>query len=153
MALAIGSIAPEINATASNGTRVLLSSYRDKRPVVLYFYPRDFTRVCTAETCGFRDLQVELGETVQVIGVSTDDDESHRKFSAEYNVSFPLLADTDKQIAKAYGAWGGLMQLVGAKRITYVIDQKGTISGVVEGAFSADKHIAGVRELLTKLGR
>ncbi len=150
----IGDEAPAFDRVAHDGTRVRLVDYRGKKNVVLYFYPADFTPVCTKETCGFRDLAREMGdEHSVVIGVSADSNESHGKFSAKYDVKFPLLADEDKSLARSYGAFGGLRSLIGmSKRITYVIDKQGKIAAMIAAELSADKHVRGVREALAKLG-
>ena len=97
--------APDFTLPAVDGTQVKLSALRGK-PVVLYFYPRDDTPGCTTEACAFRDRKGELAKLgVTVLGVSTDDLESHQKFRDKFQLNFPLLADTDHQVAERYGAW------------------------------------------------
>ena len=149
----VGERAPDFSATASDGSAVSLAALRGKKNVVLYFYPRDFTAVCTRETCGFRDLLEQLGgDETEVIGVSSDSDAKHEDFRAEHRVGFPLLADADKRIAKLYGASGGLFGVLGmTSRITYVIGKDGTIAAKLAGAFSAAKHVEGARDALAKL--
>ncbi|HEY8076524.1 MAG TPA: peroxiredoxin, partial [Labilithrix sp.] len=124
MPLRVGEKAPEFDVTASNGSRISLSDLRGKKNVVLYFYPGDFTPICTKETCGFRDAYAELatGDT-EVIGVSVDSDDSHRKFAQKYGIPFALVSDGDKDLAKKYGATSFFRDLLGKTgRITYVID-------------------------------
>src|SRR5260370_40631868 len=108
MSLAVGDPAPDFDVASSDGRRFKLEDFRGKKNLVLYFYPRDFTLVCTQEVCGFRDMYEELvGHDTEVIGVSVDDDSSHKGFAKKHNVSFPLVADTEKGLAKKYGAVGG----------------------------------------------
>jgi peroxiredoxin Q/BCP len=151
--LKVGDEAPPFDAKASNGQAVRLADYLGKKNVVLFFYPKDFTKVCTAEVCGFRDMYVDLaGKDTEVIGVSLDSDSSHEKFAAEHKVPYPLVADTDRRMAKNYGAIGGLGGLLGiTKRVTYVIDKKGKIVGVFDGMFDENPHLGGVREAVAKL--
>jgi len=153
MSLTVGQDAPDFDVVASDGTRVSLQELRGKKNVVLYFYPKDFTPTCTKETCGFRDMVGSLnGGDVLVVGVSTDNDETHRRFAAEYQLTFPLIADTKKTLAKAYGAIGGLRSLLGiTQRVTFVIGKDGKIANVTAAEFSADKHIAEVKATLSRL--
>lgn len=140
--------------TASDGSTVSLADYRGKKNVVLYFYPKDFTPVCTRETCGFRDMLAELGDdTTAVIGVSADDDASHEEFRSKHQVNFALLTDHDGALAKRFGATAsGLGSLLSkTKRLTFVIDKNGTIVEILEGALSASKHVDGARAALAKL--
>ena len=151
--LKVGQDAPSFEAVASNGKTVKLSEYRDKKNVVLFFYPKDFTKVCTAEVCGFRDMYVDLsGKDTEVIGVSLDSDASHEKFATQHKVPYPLVADKERKLAKSYEAVGGLGGIIGiTKRITYVIDKGGKVVGTFDGTFDADPHLGGVRETIAKL--
>jgi thioredoxin-dependent peroxiredoxin len=144
-----GDKAPEFEREAHDGTRVKLSELRGKN-VILYFYPKDFTSVCTTETCGFRDLLATLGsDVVQVIGVSGDSLATHRKFAEAYNVPFPLLADEDHSLGKLYEVYGGFRTLLGiSKRVTFVINKEGFITSVIAAELSAAKHLDGVRQAL-----
>jgi thioredoxin-dependent peroxiredoxin len=147
----IGETTPDFEREAHDGTRVKLSALRGKR-VVMYFYPRDFTSVCTQETCGFRDLLAEVGgDDTVILGISSDSLDTHRRFASEYKVKFPLLADEDHALAKLYGAYGGLRSLFGvAKRVTYVIGRDGRLVSEIASELSASKHIEGVRAALAK---
>src|SRR5580698_6959522 len=101
-----GDKAPEFSTATSGGGNVSLADFKGKN-VILYFYPKDDTPGCTAEACSFRDnYQSMLSKGFQVIGVSTDDEKSHKKFETKYNLPFPLIADKDKSIVEAYGVWG-----------------------------------------------
>jgi peroxiredoxin Q/BCP len=153
MALRIGQKAPDFDVTSSSGAQLKLADFIGKKNVVLYFYPADFTLVCTRETCGFRDAYEELaGKDTEVIGVSLDSDASHRKFAEKYQVPFALVSDENKALTKSYDAAGLLGKLMGTTgRVTYVIDKKGEIAGLFDSRLMANKHVDGVRELIGKL--
>jgi thioredoxin-dependent peroxiredoxin len=153
MALKVGQQAPEFTVTAADGRALSLAEFRGKKNVVLYFYPADFTAVCTKETCGFRDSYEDLAsKDTEVIGVSIDDDASHRKFAEKYNVPFALVSDPDKALSQKFGATGGLIGLLGkSRRVTYVIDKQGVIKGVFQGELSASKHVDGARAVVATL--
>jgi peroxiredoxin Q/BCP len=123
MTLAVGTDAPEFTVKDTNGNTVSLSDFAGKT-VVLYFYPKDDTPGCTKQACSFRDSISEYqNKDAVVLGVSVDDEASHHQFTQKYNLNFPLLADTDKKLIKAYDVDGGGY----AKRVTYVIDGNGKI--------------------------
>ena len=118
--------APDFELPDETGKLRTLSEFRGQ-PLVLYFYPKDDTPGCTKQACGFRDASTEYqGKDVVILGVSADDEGSHQKFTEKYNLNFPLLADTEKTLIKAYDVDGGGY----AKRVTYVIDSSGKISHV-----------------------
>ncbi len=126
-----GDKAPDFAGVDQNGNQKKLSDYKGKK-VVLYFYPKDNTPGCTAEACNLRDNYSELTSMgFEVIGVSPDNEKSHTNFVGKYNLPFTLLADTDMEILKAYGAWGEKKMYgktyEGVLRTTYVIDEEGTI--------------------------
>jgi thioredoxin-dependent peroxiredoxin len=126
MPLAIGTDAPAFTAKDTNGNTVSLSDFKGKT-VVLYFYPKDDTPGCTKQACSFRDAQPEYkGKDVVVLGVSADDEASHQAFTQKYSLNFPLIADTNQSIIKAYDVDGGGY----AKRVTFVIDGNGKITHV-----------------------
>ena len=154
MTLSVGTAAPDFEATSSDGRTVSLAELRGKKNVVLYFYPADFTVVCTRETCGFRDMYEDLAsKDTEVVGVSFDDDASHERFRKEHGVPFPLLSDTGKKLADKYEASSVMSKLIGrAARVTYVIDKSGKIAGVFKAELSAKTHVEGVRDLLARLG-
>src|SRR6185312_15177860 len=120
MTLSVGTAAPDFEATSSDGRTVSLAELRGKKNVVLYFYPADFTVVCTRETCGFRDMYEDLAsKDTEVVGVSFDDDASHERFRKEHGVPFPLLSDTGKKLADKYEASSMMSKLIGrAARVT-----------------------------------
>lgn len=155
MPLAIGQPAPEFTVTTADGRELALADFRGKKHVVLYFYPADFTPVCTKEACGFRDAYADLASRdTEVIGVSVDDAASHRKFAEKYQVPFALVSDPGRALSEKYGATGGLLDLVMKKsrRVTYVIDKHGVIAGVFVGELSATKHVEGARRVIAGLG-
>ncbi|MBD2521057.1 MULTISPECIES: peroxiredoxin [unclassified Nostoc] len=126
MPLAVGTDAPAFTAKDTNGNTISLSNLRGKT-VVLYFYPKDDTPGCTKQACSFRDAQAQYqGKDIVILGVSADDEVSHQAFTQKYNLNFPLLADSDKSLIKAFDVDGGGY----AKRVTYVIDPNGKITHV-----------------------
>jgi peroxiredoxin Q/BCP len=153
MSLRVGEKAPGFDVVSSAGKPLKLSDFAGKKNVVLYFYPGDFTPLCTKETCGFRDMMGDLESAdTEVIGVSVDSNESHEKFAAEYKVPFPLVSDKDRQLAKTYGATSFLGNLLGkVGRVTFVIDKKGMIAGIFQSELSAAKHIDGVKAAIKQL--
>ena len=154
MTLKVGDTAPAFDLTASDGRRLVLSELRGQKNVVIYFYPRDFTAVCTAEACGFRDQYPDLSKKdTEVIGVSGDGGDSHTRFASELKLPFPLVSDPDKSLAKAYGCQDGLLAAVLGRtsRVTYVIDKQGKIAGVFDSQFLAGQHTQGVKKLIDTL--
>jgi peroxiredoxin Q/BCP len=129
-----GDKAPDFTASTQDGQKVSLSGFKGKH-VVLYFYPRDDTPGCTKEACAFRDEFAEFKKKgAVVLGVSTDPAKSHAKFAQKYKLPFTLLADEDKHIVQAYGAWGQKSFLgrkyMGIFRVTFLIGPDGTIKQV-----------------------
>lgn len=126
MPLEVGTKAPAFTAKDTEGNTVSLSDFAGKT-VVLYFYPKDDTPGCTKEAQSFRDTYSEYqNKEMVVLGVSMDDEASHKKFTEKYGLPFQLLADVDGTLTKAYDVDGGGY----AKRVTYIIDGTGTISQV-----------------------
>jgi peroxiredoxin Q/BCP len=154
--LKVGDTAPDFDVQAQQAGRDLrihLQELRGKKNVVLYFYPRDFTPVCTREACGFRDLYEDLvSQDTEVVGVSVDDDASHGRFAQKHGVGFPLVSDPDKALARKYGATSKLRDLLGStKRVTYVIDKRGVIAAVFESELRASHHVDGVKAAIAAL--
>jgi peroxiredoxin Q/BCP len=141
--------APDFTLTSDAGEQVTLSALRGK-PVVLYFYPKDDTPGCTKQACGIRDVYGELEQAgAVVLGVSPDGEDSHAKFKAKYELPFTLLADTDHEVADAYGVWGEKTfagkTYMGVSRSTFVIDADGGVARVlpnVKPATHADDVLA-----------
>ncbi len=134
--LKIGDQAPEFTAKDQNGNEVKLSDFTGKR-VVIYFYPKDNTPGCTAQACNLRDNYSELQEQgIVILGVSADSEKSHIKFIDKFELPFPLLADTEKELINLYGVWGEkkFMGRVydGIHRTTFVLDEDHEIIGIIE---------------------
>ena len=132
--LAPGDKAPDFTLTATDGSHVTLADLRGRR-ILLYFYPRDDTPGCTIEACRFRDNLDELSARgVDVYGINDDDVGSHERFTAKYNLNFPLLADTDHGVIEAYGAWVQKeirgRSVMCADRVTYLVDPDGDVEHV-----------------------
>lgn len=131
-----GDAAPAITATDQNGQPVSLDQFKGKK-VILYFYPKDDTPGCTTEACNLRDNYEELQQKgFEILGVSVDSAKSHLKFIDKYSLPFSLIADTEKEVVKAYGVWG-LKKFMGREyegthRVTFVIDEQGIVEQVFE---------------------
>jgi len=125
----VGDTAPDFEGQTSKDTRVRLRDYFGKRNVVLYFYPKDDTKGCTIEACSFRDkLQSIAALWTEVVGVSVDTVESHKKFAEKNSLNFPLISDHDKQISKTYGVLSEDGSR--AERMTFIIDKEGKIAKI-----------------------
>lgn len=150
--LKAGDKAPDFKLTDQNGKTVTLSEFAGKKDVVLYFYPKDFTKGCTTEACAFRDnYEVFKGRGAEVIGVSADSMESHMKFTKAYKLPFSLLSDPDGALAKSYGVdrfMGGMLD-----RMTFVIDKGGTVRFVYKSLKDALNHVNKAMNELKTLDR
>ena len=134
--LTAGDAAPAFTLQDQEGKEHSLSQYRGSW-VLVYFYPKDDTPGCTVEACGLRDQFPEFGKLkAQVFGVSADSVASHKKFSQKFKLPFPLLADPEKKMIQAYGAWGEKKFMgktyMGIHRTSFLIDPKGKIAKVYE---------------------
>lgn len=132
--LAAGMKAPAFKGKDQNGNTVSLADYKGKK-LVLYFYPEDDTPTCTIQACNLRDNYALLKKHgFEVIGVSPNDEKSHKKFEAKFNLPFTLLADADHAIINKYGVWGEKQMFgnkyMGVHRTTFVINEKGIISRI-----------------------
>jgi peroxiredoxin Q/BCP len=144
MSLAVGTDAPKFSVKDTNGNTVSLSDFAGKT-IVLYFYPKDDTPGCTKQACSFRDAQPNYqSKNIVVLGVSADNQASHQAFTQKYNLTFPLLVDTDQTLIKAYDVDGGGY----AKRVTYVIDPEGKIIHV-DASVNTATHAS---DVLSSLG-
>ena len=149
--LSEGAKAPAINGKNQNGETVTLDQFKGKK-LILYFYPKDNTPGCTAESCNLRDeYEMLLGKGFEVVGVSPDSEASHQKFITKHNLPFNLIADTEKIVLKAYGAWG-LKKLYGREyegvlRTTYIIDE----NGIIEKVFKKVKTKEHVEQILKEM--
>ena len=145
-----GNKAPDFSEKNQTGETVKLSSFRGKKNVVLYFYPKDMTPGCTTEACDFRDQHEKLKHTV-VLGVSVDSEERHRRFIDKYGLPFDLIADENQKVTNKYGVWQKKKlygkEFMGIVRSTFIIDKK----GVIRKIFPKVKVKGHVEEVLTAL--
>ena len=140
MMLDAGQTAPDFALPDADGNSVSLSGILDDGPVIVYFYPADFTPGCTKEASAIRDIHDDLLETgLRVLGISAQDGDSHKRFAERYNLPFPLLCDTDKAVTKAYGLNGPLG--IGSRRGTFLIHADGTIADAVRADINISKHL------------
>jgi len=146
-----GDPAPPFQGQDQEGQTVKLADFTGKKAVLLYFYPKDFTGGCTKEACGFRDRLGDLQtNNVQVIGVSFDSAESHKKFITEYKLNFPLLADTEGKIVAAYDTKMPLIKM--SKRVSFLIGTDGKIIHVTN-AMSPQTHFDEMQTAIAGLKR
>jgi peroxiredoxin Q/BCP len=141
MNLKIGDKAPSFVAIDANGSSFDSKDIIGKKPVVIYFYPKDNTPGCTMQACGFRDSYedfIDLG--AEVIGISSDTASSHKKFTNQYQLPFILLSDSDKKLRKLFGVPDKLFGLLPG-RVTYIINKEGIISMIFDSVM-ATKHIS-----------
>jgi len=129
--LNVGDKAPDFSGLNQNGEQVSMNGYKGKK-MILYFYPKDNTPGCTAESCNLNDnYQMWLAKGYEVVGVSPDSVSSHKKFADKFQFGFNLLADTEKEILQAYGVWGEKSMYgksyMGVIRTTFVINEAGII--------------------------
>ena len=146
-----GDRAPEFSGVTADGKRIRLGDYLGRQPLVVFFYPKDNTTVCTKEACSFRDHAGEIAAACgAVLGVSMDSEASHRKFAEGHRLNFPLLADTDASICKAFGVarLGGWLP---PRRVTFVIDREGVVRRVIASELNANKHVDGALAALREL--
>lgn len=135
MALHEGDKAPVFKGVDQNGKNISLADYKGKK-VVLYFYPKDDTPGCTAQSCNLRDNYTSLlKKGFEVIGISADSVKSHKKFEQKFSLPFPLVADEDQKIVNQYGVWGEKQMFgnyyMGIIRTTFLIDEKGKIKKII----------------------
>ncbi len=156
MTLRVGDVAPDFDVVARQAgqdRRLVLGELLEQKHLVLYFYPRDFTTVCTRETCGFRDAYAELTSSdTEVVGVSVDDAATHDRFAREHHITFPLVPDPQRVLIRRYGASSLMSDLMGVSaRLTFVIARTGRIVAVFDSALRASQHTEGAREAIQKL--
>lgn len=132
--------APDFSLPAQSGERIHLADFRGRKWVVLYFYPKDETLGCTAEACAFRDSYTVFQEAgAEVIGVSSDSVDSHRRFAAEHRLPFLLLSDTQNEVRRLYGVPSTYGLLPG--RVTYIIDKQGRVRHIFDSQFNPPAHV------------
>jgi thioredoxin-dependent peroxiredoxin len=145
-----GDKAPDFTLPSQSGEQVRLYDRLGERVVVLYFYPKDDTRGCTAEACAFRDsYEVFTDAGAEVIGVSSDSVDSHATFAGRHELPFTLLSDRGGQVRKSYGIPAVLGLLPG--RVTYVIDRQGTVRSIFNSMTHISKHISDALAVVRQL--
>jgi peroxiredoxin Q/BCP len=150
LAVKVGDKAPDFSLPSQRGEEFSLSQFFGKKNVVLYFYPKDETRGCTKEACEFRDkYEVFKDLGAEVVGVSSDDVESHESFAAKHNLPFILLSDKDKKVRKLYGVPSTYRFIPG--RVTYIIDKAGTVRHIFSSQFQPKKHIQESIDILKRI--
>jgi thioredoxin-dependent peroxiredoxin len=147
----VGSPAPEFRLQRSDGKFVTLEEFRGKKNLVVYFYPKDFSRGCTAEACGFRDSYEEFKNLgAEVIGISGDSQQSHDEFTREHKLPFILLTDNDGAVRKAYGVKKSLGLVPG--RVSFIIDKQGIVRHIFSSQARPTAHIEEALAVLRTLG-
>lgn len=150
MALQVGDKVPDFSAKDSNGNDFDSTSIVGKKPVVFYFYPKDNTPGCTAQACSFRDQYEDFKDLgAEVIGVSSDSVESHKKFAKRHHLPFILLSDNDKKIRNLFGVKPSLFGLIPG-RVTYIVDRNGIVQLIFD-SLVATNHIPRALEKIKKI--
>jgi len=148
-AVSVGDKAPPFTATLQDGGTFDSASLRGRKSLVLFFYPKDNTPVCTQQACAFRDAYEEFVKAdVEVIGVSSDSPESHRRFAEKHRLPFRIISDPDSALRKLFGvprAWG-----IFPGRVTYVIDKEGIVRLVYNATLAAEPHVRKALEAIRK---
>ncbi|HEX8328641.1 MAG TPA: peroxiredoxin [Hymenobacter sp.] len=148
--LQVGQPAPDFSLKTTSGDTFRLSSLRG-RHVVLYFYPKDDTPGCTAQACSFRDQYEDFKDLgAEVVGVSSDSEKSHQKFTAKHRLPFELLADVSGDVRKLYEVPRALLGLLPG-RVTFVIDKEGVIRYIFNSLSGATDHVTKTKEVLAGL--
>ncbi|MBB6328020.1 peroxiredoxin Q/BCP [Algoriphagus iocasae] len=149
MALKKGTKAPDFTLAATGDKKITLSRDFEGKALIVYFYPKDFTRVCTAEACEFRDKFEDFRDlSIPILGISKDDIPSHEKFKKEYKLPFDLLSDPSGKVCKAYDALVPLIKM--PKRITYLLNEKHEIEASFSEMFEAKSHIESMLKNINK---
>jgi peroxiredoxin Q/BCP len=148
-----GQKAPAFEGIDQNNNKIQLLDFLGKK-LILYFYPKDNTPGCTAEACNLRDnYEGLLKSGYKVIGVSPDNEKSHKGFAGKYSLLFPLIADPERKILNSYGAWGEKKMysktVTGVLRTTFIIDEKGIIEKIISKVDTAN-HTEQIFKLYNK---
>jgi peroxiredoxin Q/BCP len=144
-----GEKAPDFTLPDQDGKSVRLSNLLTEGPVLLYFYPADFTPGCTKEACDIRDMHDDISDVgIRVVGISPQDEDSHTRFRQKHRLPFTLLADTDKSVVRAFGADGPLG--IGVRRATFLIDSEGIVQDVVVADVRVGRHTDFIRDAVAR---
>jgi len=146
--LAVGDKAPSFTGTLSDGGTFDLAEHLGRRWIVLFFYPKDDTPVCTREACSFRDsYEAFVAAGAEVVGVSSDSPASHARFAAKHRLPFPIISDGDRALRRLFGVPSTLGFLPG--RVTYVIDREGIVRLVFNAMLASADHVKKALEAVT----
>jgi len=149
--LKVGDKVPDFVLKDQNNNDFNIADFRGKQILVIYFYPKDDTPGCTTEACSFRDtFEVFTELNVKVIGISSDNVVSHKKFEEKYNLPFTLLADTNKKVQKLFGVPKSFLGMIPG-RVTYIIDKQGSIVHIFNSMSNAEKHITESLSIIKKM--
>ena len=152
MSVAVNEPAPDFELSAADGIRLRLSALRGRK-VVLFFYPHDDSPVCTVQACAFRDAYQELATAgAEVVGVSSDSPDAHRRFAARRSLPFPILSDPEDAVRNRYGASSRLLRGA-AGRVTYLIDEAGIVRGMFSSMFRPLQHVRRARAWVAAVNR
>ena len=139
--IAVGATVPRFTATLQDGSTFDSATLIGQKSLVLFFYPKDNTPVCTREACGFRDAYDEFVKAdVEVIGVSSDSPASHRQFAEQHKLPFPIISDPDGSLRRLFGVPNALWVIPG--RVTYVIDKLGVVRLIHNSTLTAADHVS-----------
>ncbi len=142
--------APDFELQSESGQKVRLSDFRDKKIVIVYFYPKDDTPGCTIESCAFRDVYEDFKDQgAEVIGISSDSVDSHKQFAEKHKLPFLLLSDAGGKVRSAWGVPSTLGLLPG--RVTYIIDKKGVVRNIFNSQLDVQKHVSEAKKMLAQL--
>lgn len=148
--LKVGDKVPAFELKDQDGNTFNINSVLGKQPLVIYFYPKDETSVCTKEACSFRDSYTAFSQYgAKVIGISSDNVSSHKKFAEHHNLQFTLLADTSNKVRKLFGVPKTAAIIPG--RVTYVVDKNGTVVHLFNSMKDGEKHVTESLEALKKM--
>ena len=138
--LTVGDRMPDFTATLQDGSAFDSTRLRGAKALVLFFYPKDNTPVCTQEACAFRDAYADFVRAdVEVVGVSSDSPASHRRFAEKHRLPFPIISDADGSLRRLFGVPRALGIFPG--RVTYVIDREGIVQLVYNATLAAEPHV------------
>lgn len=138
--IAVGDKAPPFQATLQDGSTFDSTSLLGRKSLVLFFYPKDGTPVCTQQACAFRDAYAQfVGADVEVVGVSSDSPESHQRFAARHSLPFPIISDSSGALRRLFGVPRALGIFPG--RVTYVIDKDGVVRMAYNATLAAEPHV------------
>lgn len=148
--IVIGDRVPDFTLKDQDGKDFTLAPYIGKQPIVIYFYPKDDTPGCVKEACAFRDAYEAFTDLhVKVVGISSDEVVSHKRFAEKYKLPFTLLADTKNEIRKRFGVPKSMLGLLPG-RVTYVVNARGEVIYIFNSQFGAEKHITEALAILNQ---